>query len=59
MNLTPKKTSSDDARHVIDEYKHKARTVTCVCGWHGGSEAAPGGRSEWTEHLLAKRGPQR
>ena len=22
-------------KHVIAEYKHRAQTVTCVCGWHG------------------------
>ena len=24
-------------KHVIDEYKHQAQTITCTCGWHGSS----------------------
>ena len=61
MNLSLKKATpaSGPPKHVIEEYKHKARTVTCVCGWQGGSEAPPGGRSEWTEHLAAMRAQQR
>jgi hypothetical protein len=43
-------------KHVIDEYKHKAQTVTCVCGWHGSTAAAPGTQSEWAMHVAANRG---
>ena len=54
MNLKRPSTSTE-LKHVIEEYKHKERTVTCVCGWRGGSEAPPGGRSAWTEHLASVR----
>jgi len=44
-------------KHVIEEYKHKAQTVTCVCGWHGSTLAQPDGRpSDWTAHVNANRG---
>jgi hypothetical protein len=42
-------------QHVIAEYKHRAQTVTCVCGWHGSTEALPGQRSPWTEHVASNR----
>ena len=42
-------------RHVIDEYRHKTRTVTCMCGWVGGSEGVLGGKSAWTEHVAEMR----
>ncbi len=46
-------------RHVIEEYKHKARTVTCVCGWHGSSASPDGRSSEWSAHLVETRGNKR
>ena len=46
-------------RHVIDEYKHRERSVICVCGWRGGSEGADGRPSEWAAHLAETRGPKR
>ncbi|TMG24260.1 MAG: hypothetical protein E6H96_07585 [Chloroflexi bacterium] len=42
-------------KHVIAEYKHRAQTVTCVCGWHGSTLTTDGRRSEWTDHLAANR----
>ena len=30
-------------KHVIDVYRHRDQTITCVCGWHGSS--APGDRA--------------
>jgi hypothetical protein len=42
-------------RHVIAEYKHHARTVTCECGWHGSTESIHGERSPWQEHVLEHR----
>jgi hypothetical protein len=36
---------------VIDEYKHREQTITCVCGWHGSSATNATGGSEWTAHL--------
>jgi hypothetical protein len=46
-------------KHVIDQYKHKEQTVTCVCGWHGSSVVPDGGQSEWTAHLVSVRGKKR
>lgn len=46
-DLTPK--------HVIAEYKHRAQTVTCVCGWHGSSAAPDARGSEWSLHVAANR----
>ena len=30
-------TTVEPFKHVIDEYKHQAQTITCTCGWHGSS----------------------
>src|SRR4029079_14682896 len=38
-------------RHVIDEYKHREQTITCVCGWHGSCATNSTGGSDWTPHL--------
>ena len=44
-------------KHVIDEYKHKAQTVTCTCGWHGSTLQPSDGRpSDWTQHVTENRG---
>ncbi len=52
----PKPVATDEKRHVIAEYKHRAQQVTCVCGWQGSSAVAADGRtSEWSEHLAAHR----
>ena len=29
--------ANEPFKHVIDEYKHQAQTITCTCGWHGSS----------------------
>ena len=44
-------TEPEPLRHVIDEYKHKDQTITCVCGWHGSSATNATGGSDWTTHL--------
>jgi|EndMetStandDraft_8_1072994.scaffolds.fasta_scaffold119501_2 hypothetical protein len=41
--------------HVIAEYKHRARTITCICGWHGSSEGPMGTQSPWTRHVVENR----
>ena len=46
-------------KHVIDEYKHQAQTITCTCGWHGSSASTERGGSEWTAHLIEVRGKKR
>ena len=46
-------------KHVIDEYKHREQTVTCVCGWHGSSVGVDGQPSPWTAHLISVRGKKR
>lgn len=58
--LSPKPIDLDaPPKHVIDEYKHRDQTVTCVCGWHGSSAIADGGASPWTTHLVEMRGKKR
>ena len=49
--------ANEPFKHVIDEYKHAAQTITCTCGWHGSSATIDRGGSEWTAHLLAVRQP--
>ena len=43
--------ANEPFKHVIDEYKHQAQTITCTCGWHGSSATIDRGGSEWTAHL--------
>ena len=43
-------------KHVIDEYRHKAQTVTCLCGWHGSTATALGEPSDWALHVKENRG---
>ena len=60
MNLQPRRPpgrADEPFRHLIDEYKHRAQTVTCTCGWHGSSASPDGRTSEWKEHLAATRVP--
>jgi hypothetical protein len=40
--------ANEPFKHVIDEYKHQAQTITCTCGWHGSSATIDRGGSEWT-----------
>ena len=40
------------ANHVIERYTHREQRVVCVCGWQGSSACVPGGRSDWTRHVL-------
>jgi hypothetical protein len=51
--------ANEPFKHVIDEYKHQAQTITCTCGWHGSSATIDRGGSEWTAHLLEVRGKKR
>ena len=55
--LISSKTPPADAplKHVIAEYKHRAQTVTCVCGWHGSTAAGPTERSDWQAHVAQYR----
>ena len=53
------RSSDEPFKHVIDEYKHQAQTITCTCGWHGSSATIDRGGSEWTAHLLEVRGKKR
>jgi hypothetical protein len=43
-------------KHVIDEYRHRAQTVTCLCGWHGSTAAPLGEVSDWALHVKENRG---
>jgi hypothetical protein len=54
-----KPTTVEPFKHVIDEYKHQAQTITCTCGWHGSSATLDRGGSEWTAHLFEVRGKKR
>ena len=51
--------ANEPFKHVIDEYKHQAQTITCTCGWHGSSATIDRGGSEWTAHLIEVRGKKR
>lgn len=44
------------SKHVIAEYKHRAQTVTCVCGWHGSTVSINARPSEWSAHVAENRG---
>lgn len=58
MNLQPRRPparADEPFRHLIDEYKHRAQTVTCTCGWRGSSASPDGRTSEWKDHLAATR----
>ncbi|MET1231711.1 MAG: hypothetical protein ABWY52_02525 [Candidatus Limnocylindrales bacterium] len=59
--LSPKPVDADaPLKHVIDVYKHRDQTVTCVCGWHGSSASLDGSTtSPWTAHLVEVRGKKR
>jgi hypothetical protein len=60
INLRLKPPVVEQPRHVIDEYKHRAQTITCTCGWHGSCASPDGRTSDWREHLAATRvGPKR
>lgn len=51
--------ANEPFKHVIDEYKHQAQTITCTCGWHGSSATVDRSGSEWTAHLIEVRGKKR
>ena len=38
-------------KHVIERYVHRARQVTCTCGWQGSS--LDGAADGWKAHLAA------
>lgn len=54
--LTKSSPSDPPRRHLIDQYKHRAQTVTCTCGWSGSTFAERGEASEWALHVRDKRG---
>jgi hypothetical protein len=54
--LRPPVAPDAPLKHVIAEYKHRAQTVTCVCGWHGSTATQTGGSSAWSAHVAANRG---
>lgn len=57
--VKPANGAVEPFKHVIDEYKHRDQTVTCVCGWHGSSATPDGQPSEWNAHLFLVRGKKR
>ena len=62
MNLNLKRSVSSEPttegpKHVIEEYKHRAQTVTCTCGWHGSTSSSDGRTSDWSRHVAANRRP--
>ena len=50
---------SEPLKHVIDVYRHRDQTITCVCGWHGSCAAGDRGGSDWTAHLAEFRTKKR
>jgi hypothetical protein len=43
----------EPVKHVIEEYRHRLRQVTCTCGWKGSSvDSDPAG---WKAHLAETR----
>lgn len=40
-------------RHLIERYVHRARQVTCTCGWQGSS--LDGAKDNWKAHLAQNR----
>ncbi len=56
----PPVTTEEPLKHVIDEYRHRAQVVTCVCGWHGSTASPLGAPSAWTQHVRdSKTTPRR
>ena len=46
----PASAGPEPLKHVIDEYRHRAQQITCVCGWQGSTAAPSGERSAWDRH---------
>jgi len=44
--VKPANGAVEPFKHVIDEYKHQAQTITCTCGWHGSSATVDRSGSE-------------
>jgi hypothetical protein len=57
--VKPANGAVEPFKHVIDEYKHQAQTITCTCGWHGSSATVDRSGSQWTAHLFEVRGKKR
>ncbi len=55
MQSPAARLAAEQPKHVIAEYKHRAQTVTCVCGWQGSSAAPDTRTSEWSLHVAANR----
>ena len=56
MDVTRLNKPEPTRKHVIDEYRHKAQTVTCLCGWHGSTATVLGETSDWATHVKENRG---
>ncbi len=54
-NMPHKPNVVEPPKHVIAEYKHKAQTVICVCGWTGSSASIDTRPSEWSGHVASTR----
>jgi len=52
---SPAAANAEPPKHVIEVYRHRDQTITCVCGWHGSSASADRGGSDWTAHLAEFR----
>lgn len=49
--LKPPEARDAPVQHVIEQYRHKAQLVTCVCGWQGSAASEMGAPSPWTKHV--------
>jgi hypothetical protein len=59
-NGRPRPVEADaPPKHVIEEYRHPAQSVTCVCGWEGSSASPLGTPSPWTQHVRDSKGGRR
>lgn len=45
----------EQLKHVIDQYRHRAERVTCVCGWEGSTATRFGEPSDWMLHVKASK----
>ena len=42
-------------RHLIAQYTHRLKAVSCTCGFNGSSASPDGKPSEWDRHIKANR----
>jgi hypothetical protein len=52
---SPAAAAAEPPKHVIEVYRHRDQTITCVCGWFGSSAANERGTSDWQAHLAEFR----